>query len=169
MPYGHKETCRQLLHSAGIRALSARKILQFIIDIIWQFCLKQELTVIHWHGKMILKWATNSGNYCPDKQRAHSSYWSYVGKMLREQYHTWVDLSQACLEMKAHLDLVETEQSPSHNGGTWFLFHFWRDNHESNNLWKEFAAISPVAQLFEKEFLATICWSTGRGRTTLAN
>ena len=61
------------------------------------------------------------------------------------------------------------KQSPAHNGGTWFLFHFWRDNHESNNLWIEFAAISPVAQLFEKEFLATICWSTGRGRTTLVN
>ena len=44
MPYGHKETCKQLLHSG---VLSARKILQFIIDIIWQFCLKQELTVIH--------------------------------------------------------------------------------------------------------------------------
>ena len=183
--------------------------------LIWQFCVKQELTVVHWHGKMILKWATHSGNYCPDKQRAHSSYWSYVGKMLREQYHAWVDLSQACLEMKAYLELVETvnlvqptlktschtsesssrcskewirrcseegvsmnprdkgtekpKQSPAHNGGTWFLFHFWRDNHESNNLWIEFAAISPVAQLFEKEFLATICWSTGRGRTTLVN
>lgn len=61
------------------------------------------------------------------------------------------------------------KQSPAHNGCAWFLFHFWRDNHESNNLWIEFAAISPVAQLFEKEFLATICWSTGRGRTTLVN